>query len=120
MVALSKSHRCTKICRFLNWYKYASMGLSSKTKTHPTDTKASERRLSFGLKDVLDWSEMSRCHFFKIPSRVLPGDVLNTSLGRLEMSSRLFLVKATDHQSTIYGSSIYVRFETTYILPLHH
>ena len=34
-------------------------------------------------------------------------------------STRRFLVRAKDHLNTIYGSSIYLGFETTYIVPLH-
>ena len=52
--------------------------------------------------------------FFKTLPGCHPGDVLKTSLKRLETSSRLFLVKAEDHLETIYGLSIYVRFK------LHH
>ena len=60
----------------------------------------------------LKWK--SRRPFFKTLPGCHPGDVLKTSLKRLETSSRFFLVKAEDHLETIYGLSIYVRFK------LHH
>ena len=40
---------------------------------HKDVAKTSEKRLIFGLKDVLDWSQM------EVASRRLPGDVLKTS-----------------------------------------
>ena len=47
------------------------------------------------------WNE-SRNEIFKTSSRRLPGDVIKTSLRRLNTSSRLFLEKVKDHLETIY------------------
>ena len=80
---------------------------------HKDVAKTSWKRLNFGLKDVLHWSEMEvTTSFFEEVFKTSLRDVLKTSLRSLKMSSRLFMVKATDQLETIYGLSMYVSFTT--------
>ena len=98
--------------------------------TQPTQRRRKDvvKTSYFGLKDVLDWSEMevattffndavktsssrrAQDLFYETSSRPLPGDILKTS----KTSSWLFLVKAKDNLETNYG------FSTTYVLNYLH
>ena len=81
--------------------------LKTSSRRRPQDVfqKTSSRHLP---EDVLKTSSKRRAHdvFQETSSRPLPADILKT-LRNLK-TSRLFLVRAKDHQETIYGLSIYV------------
>ena len=122
------------------FYNRRFSSFKNEKKPQPTQRRRKDvvKRLIFGLKDVLDWSEMEiamnffydvvktsskrrpRDAFHEMSWRRLSRDLFQETSSRplagdvpktSKTSSRLFLVKTKEYLETIYGFSIYIRFK---------